>query len=86
VVAGLFSAAQAHDHHPPGRFKAILTALVNGDLVNPAVSVMERSVCALRTQQADLFEDHMSSCSGYVQEPASSDAAARLRWDNGALD
>jgi len=86
VVAGLLSSAQAHDHHPPGRFKVILAALVNGDLMIPAVSVMERAVCALRTQQADLFEDHMSSCSGYVQEPASSDAAARLRWYNGKLD
>jgi hypothetical protein len=68
VVAGLLSSAQAHDHHPPGRFKVIIAALVNGDLVIPAVGVMERAVCALRTQQADLFEDHMSSCSGYVQE------------------
>ena len=75
MVAGLFSAAQAHDHQPPGRFKVILAALVNGDLVIPAVGVMERAVYALRTQQADLFEDHMSS-----------DAAARLRWYNGSLD
>ena len=77
MVAGLLSSTQAHDHHPPGRFKVILAALVNGGLMIPAVGVMERSVYALRTQQADLFEDYMSSCSGYVQEPAS--AAARLR-------
>ena len=72
MVAGLLSSAQATipPPPPPGRFKVILAALVNGDLVIPAVGVMERAVCALRTQQADLFEDHMSSCSGYVQEPA----------------
>ena len=86
MVSGLFSAAQAHGFHPSGHFEGILAALADGDLVIPAVGVMERAVCALRTQQADLFEDHMSSCSGYVQEPASSDAAARLRWYNGSLD
>ena len=52
MVAGLFNSAHAHDHHPPGRFKVIFAALVNGDLVIPAVGVMERAVCALRTQQA----------------------------------
>ena len=45
MVTGLLSSAQAHDHHPPGRFKVILAALANGDLVIPAVGVMERAVC-----------------------------------------